>query len=181
MQNKLNSFNLDISHVIIFAKTCNWCFDTINFHSKESMFFFLIFTFTLGLLLTLLRIFTFCSMLLSITHSWVLTTMYKDINPPFKTTFIFNSYKSRILCWWVSLISEHKLYLLWHISDDGFGSGFKDELLFNEGGDSVRCWFLLVGFHRFLFIPRESRVLHQNSKGLLQFDLFAIKDVMSDY
>ncbi len=40
MQNKLDSFNLDISHVIIFAKTCNWCFDTINVHSKKSMFFF---------------------------------------------------------------------------------------------------------------------------------------------
>lgn len=80
-----------------------------------------------------------------------------------------------------SLISGHKLYFLRHISDDRFGSGFKDELLFDEGGDSVRCWFLLVGFHGFLCILRKSRVFHQNSKGLLQFDLFSIEDVMSNY
>lgn len=105
--------------------------------------------------------------------------MYRDTNPPFKKTFIFTyGYKSRIS---QPLICEHKLYLLWHICDDGFGSCFKDKLLFDEGGNSVKRWVLLVGFHHFLFIPRESRVLHQNSKGLLQFDLFAIKDVMSDY
>lgn len=44
---KRDCFNFDISLIIIFANICNWCFDTINFNSKVSIFgaFFFFFHF----------------------------------------------------------------------------------------------------------------------------------------
>lgn len=153
-------------------------------HFWSILFFFFIFKFAwdLSLAFHTCNIYI-CLSLLSINtqkyNNVGKQQMHEDTNPPFRTTY---GSKSRILCWSVkSLISGHKLYFLRHISDDRFGSSFKDKLLLDEGGDGVRCWFLLVGFHSFLCILRKSRVFHQNSKGLLQFDLFSIEDVMSDY
>lgn len=89
MQKKLDSLNLDISHVIIFANTCNWCFDTINFNFKK--WAFLYFFGPITYITWNLYLFTF-------------VTMYKDTNPPFKTTVCeYKCYKSRIPCWSVSL------------------------------------------------------------------------------
>lgn len=82
------------------------------------------------------------------------------------------------------------LHLLGYISDDRFGADLKNQFCFNECGHRIRCGSraLLVCFHCFLcyFIVVTAvtalwmaRVLGENSKGFLQFDLLPVDNVMS--
>lgn len=71
------------------------------------------------------------------------------------------------------------LYFLGHISNDRFRACFKDQLLFDYSRDSVGGRLLLASFYGYLIFLWEARVLQQDSKRFLQFDLFPIQDVMS--